>query len=152
MPSSGDLRWATLLVAAGANVNDADAGGVSAMVPAAHSGYRELVEFLLDKGADPSSSAAGFTALHEAIMRRDERMVAALVAHGADPLFVHASEYYEIDMYDRRTGHDGAHGRDRIGCTGAAGHDLTPGDRLCGHQRRWAVAPCAEKKPFFKVT
>ena len=150
----GDLASAKLLVAAGANVNDADAGGVSAMVLAAHSGYRELVEFLLDKGADASSSTAGFTALHEAIMRRDERMVAALLAHGADPnsplrtwtptrrasddfnfapplvgatpfwlaarflqpgvmrllvkhgadpLFVHTSEYYQIDMYDRRT-------------------------------------------------
>ena len=36
-------------------------------------GIGDLVEFLLDKGADPNSSAAGFTALHEAVMRRDER-------------------------------------------------------------------------------
>src|SRR5439155_12449532 len=28
---------------------------------------------------------AGFTALHVAIMRRDEEMVSALLAHGADP-------------------------------------------------------------------
>jgi uncharacterized protein len=81
----GDLSSAKLLVSAGANVNDADAEGVSAMVLAAHSGFGELVEFLLDKGADANSSAAGFTALHEAIMRRDERIVAALLAHGADP-------------------------------------------------------------------
>ena len=47
--------------------------------------YGELVEFLLEKGADPNAAAAGFTALHEAIMRRDEKMVAALLAHGADP-------------------------------------------------------------------
>ena len=39
---------------------------------------RELVEFLLEKGADPNAAAAGFTALHEAIMRRDEKMVSAL--------------------------------------------------------------------------
>jgi ankyrin repeat protein len=81
----GDLESATLLVAAGANVHDADAWGVSAMVLAAHSGFSELVEFLLDKGADANSDAAGFTALHEAIMRRDEKMVAALLAHGANP-------------------------------------------------------------------
>jgi len=81
----GDLASAKLLVAAGANVNDADAWGVSATVLAAHSDFRELVEFLLDKGADPNLAAAGFTALHEAIMRRDEKMVAALLAHGADP-------------------------------------------------------------------
>jgi ankyrin len=81
----GDLSSAKLLVAAGANVNDADAWGVTATVLAAHSGYGELVEFLLDKGADPNLAAAGFTALHEAIMRRDEKMVSALLAHGADP-------------------------------------------------------------------
>ena len=81
----GDLVSARLLVAAGANVNDEDAWGVSATVLAAHSGFGDLVEFLLDKGADPNRAAAGFTALHEAIMRRDERVVRALLAHGADP-------------------------------------------------------------------
>jgi ankyrin repeat protein len=81
----GDLDSAKLLVAAGANVNDADALGVSATVLAAHSGYTEFVEFLLENGADPNAAAAGFTALHEAIMRRDERMAAALLDHGADP-------------------------------------------------------------------
>ena len=81
----GDLESAKLLVAAGANVNDADAWGVSATVLAAHSGYTELVEFLLAKEADPNAAAAGFTALHEAIMRRDEKMVSTLLDHGADP-------------------------------------------------------------------
>jgi ankyrin repeat protein len=81
----GDLASARLLLAAGANVNDADAWGVSAMVLAAHSGFTELVEFLLDKGADANATGPGFTALHEAIMRRDEKMVTALLAHGANP-------------------------------------------------------------------
>jgi ankyrin repeat protein len=80
----GDLESAKLLVAAGANVNDADAWGVSATVLAGHSGYTDLVEFLLQEGADPNAGAAGFTALHEAIMRRDEKMVSALLDHGAD--------------------------------------------------------------------
>ena len=82
---AGDLDSAKLLVAAGANVNDASAWGVTATAVAAHSGYREVVEFLLDKGADPNPGKAGFTALHAAIMRRDEKMVTALLAHGADP-------------------------------------------------------------------
>jgi ankyrin len=81
----GDLASAKLLVAAGANVNDADAWGVSALVLAGHSGYREFSEFLLGKGADPNAAAAGFTALHEAIMRRDEEIAGALLDHGADP-------------------------------------------------------------------
>jgi ankyrin repeat protein len=80
----GDLDSAKLLVAAGANVNDADAWGVSATTLAAHSDFKELVQFLLDKGADPNAAPNGFTALHEAIMRRDEQMVASLLDHGAD--------------------------------------------------------------------
>ena len=81
----GDLASAKLLVAAGADVNDADAWGVSATVLAAHSGYGELVECLLELGSDANAAGAGFSALHVAIMRRDEKMVRALLAHRADP-------------------------------------------------------------------
>ena len=83
----GDVESAKLLVAAGANVNDTDAWGVSATTLAEHSGFSDLVVFLLDKGADPNLAANGFTALHEAIERRDERVVAALLDHHADPNF-----------------------------------------------------------------
>jgi ankyrin repeat protein len=83
----GDLPSAKFLVAAGANVNDADAWGVSATTLAAHSGFTDFVLFLLDKGADPNAAPNGFTALHEAIMRRDEKMVAALLDHHADANF-----------------------------------------------------------------
>ena len=82
---SGDLASARLLAGAGADVNDADAWGVSAVMMAAHAGFTELVEFLLDRGADPNAAKPGFTALHAAIMRRNTRMVTALLAHGADP-------------------------------------------------------------------
>jgi uncharacterized protein len=81
----GDLESAKLLVAAGADVNDIEAGGVTATALAAHAGFTEIVEFLLDKGADPNPGKAGFTALHAAVMRRDETMVSALLAHGANP-------------------------------------------------------------------
>ena len=80
----GDLASAKLLVSAGANVNDKDAWGVSATTLAAHSGFTDVVLFLLDKGADANVSGPGFTALHEAIMRRDEKMVTALLDHGGD--------------------------------------------------------------------
>jgi ankyrin len=81
----GDLASAKLLLAAGANVNDKDAWGISAVTLAAHSGFATLVDFLLDAGAEPNAADAGFSALHEAIMRRDQHMVTSLLAHGADP-------------------------------------------------------------------
>ena len=81
---AGDLESAKLLVAAGANVNDQDAWGVSATAMAAHAGHREVLEFLLERGANPNADGAGFSALHAAIMRRDQKMAAALLARGAD--------------------------------------------------------------------
>jgi ankyrin repeat protein len=80
----GDLASARLLVDAGANVDDADAWHVSAVALAAHAGFPDVVEFLLDKGASPDSPDADFAALHVAVMRRDARMAAALLTHGAD--------------------------------------------------------------------
>lgn len=81
----GDLTSAKLLVDSGSNVNDVNAWGVSVTVLAAHSGHQEFVEFLLKEGADPNSVEAGFTALHEAIMRRDQKTVTALLKYGANP-------------------------------------------------------------------
>jgi len=80
----GDLASAKLLVAAGADVDDADAWGVTVTTLAAHSGFTEFVEYLLEKGADPNKADCGFNALHIAIMRRDEQMAAALLSHGAN--------------------------------------------------------------------
>jgi ankyrin repeat protein len=82
---AGDIESAKLLVAAGANVNDRDAWGVSATALAAHAAFTEMVKFLLSMGADPNAAEAGFAALHAAIMHRDETMVEALLAAGADP-------------------------------------------------------------------
>ena len=81
----GDLESAKLLVAAGAKVNAADAWGVTATTLAVHSAHDDVAVFLLSKGADPNLAADGFTALHVAIMRRDEPLVSALLDHGANP-------------------------------------------------------------------
>jgi ankyrin repeat protein len=81
----GDFESAKVLVDAGADVDDADAWGVSATNLAAFSGFGEIARLLLDKGANPNNDRPGFTALHSAIMRRDETTVAALLARGADP-------------------------------------------------------------------
>ena len=81
----GDLYSARQLIAAGADVNDTDAWGVSVTTMAAHAGFVEVLEVLLEAGADPNADGPGFAAIHPAVMRRDERMVAALLDAGADP-------------------------------------------------------------------
>jgi uncharacterized protein len=82
---AGDTASVQLLVEAGANVSDHDAWGVSATTMAAFAGHGEIARYLLEKGADPNNGMPGFTALHCAIMRRDEQTVTALLAKGADP-------------------------------------------------------------------
>ena len=57
----------------------------SPLVIAAHSGHNAFGRYLLDAGADPNSDDAGYTALHAAILRGDERLVETLLQHGADP-------------------------------------------------------------------
>jgi ankyrin repeat protein len=82
---SGDVGSARVLLAAGANSNDALPDGTSALVMAAHSGHSEVGSLLLDKGANPDSADAGYTPLHAAVLRSDLNLVKALLAHGANP-------------------------------------------------------------------
>jgi ankyrin repeat protein len=81
----GDRESAVLLLAAGADVNDADASGASVVVVAAHSGHGTLAQLLLDRGADPNAAGAGYTPLHAAVLRGDTALVRALLTKGADP-------------------------------------------------------------------
>ncbi len=82
---SGNAESARLLIAAGADVNDALPDGASALVVAAHSGHRQVATVLLDKGANPNANGIGYTALHAAVLRSDIELVTALLAHGATP-------------------------------------------------------------------
>jgi ankyrin repeat protein len=82
---SGDAESARLLIAAGADVNDALPDGASALVVAAHSGNHEVATLLIEKGSDVNGAAVGYTAMHAAVLRSDLDLVKALLAHKANP-------------------------------------------------------------------
>jgi ankyrin repeat protein len=81
----GDAESAKLLLKAGADPNDAQPDGISALVLAAHSGHGNVGAVLLDAGADANVMTSGYSALHAAILRSDLDLVKALLAHGANP-------------------------------------------------------------------
>jgi ankyrin repeat protein len=120
----GDLASAKLLLDAGANPNDADAWGVSATTLAAHSNFTDVALLLLEREADASADKAGMTALHNAIMHRNEKLAAALLAHGANP---------NTPLRDwtpsRRTSSDLSYSRELVGATPLwlAARYLSPG-------------------------
>jgi ankyrin repeat protein len=82
---SGDVESARLLLAAGANANDAAADGNSALVLATFNGNGAVARLLLDAGADPHAAGAGYTALHAAALRGDIATTEALLSKGANP-------------------------------------------------------------------
>ena len=81
----GAVDSARRLLDAGADLNDTAADGNSALVMAAMSGHGLLAELLLDRGADPDASGAGYAALHAAVLRSQPGLVRALLATGANP-------------------------------------------------------------------
>jgi ankyrin repeat protein len=81
----GDVESARVLLDAGADPNDAQPDGVSALVLAAHSGNGAVAALLLERGADPDAIGGGYTALHAAILRSDVALVKALLGRRADP-------------------------------------------------------------------
>ena len=68
----GDAASARLLVAAGADVNEAAPDGASALAVAALSGNGGVAALLLDGGADPNAAGGGYAPLHAAILRSPE--------------------------------------------------------------------------------
>ena len=81
----GDLESARLLLDAGAAVNDKLADGTSALLLATHSGHGRLAELLLERGANPNLAESGYAPLHAAVLVGDRSLVAALLAHKANP-------------------------------------------------------------------
>lgn len=90
---AGNIDTASVLLSAGANINDKAASGVSALIQAAHSGHESLALFLLEQGANPNSMEAGYTALHAAVLRSQVNLVTKLLEYGAafDALIEHGT-------------------------------------------------------------
>ena len=97
----GNVEVARLLLAAGADVEEAAPEGIagdtnarvlfregseaSALLVAIDSGQADVARFLLERGADPNHDGAGRTPLHSAVQQELPAVVAALIAAGADP-------------------------------------------------------------------
>lgn len=81
---SGDMRSAQLLVEAGADINEVSAFGTSPAIMSIHGGNAEVLDFLLESGADPESNASGHTALHTAVLRGSLDAVNVLIKHHAN--------------------------------------------------------------------
>jgi ankyrin repeat protein len=65
---TGDLDTARLLVARGADVNEATKEDGSALIIASRGGFEDLALFLLEKGADPKATdGSGVSAMHYAV-------------------------------------------------------------------------------------
>ncbi len=82
---AGDPQIVRVLLAAGADVDDAGPDGVTALMLALIKRHEETALLLLDAGADPNPAEAGFTALHLASATGSPAAAAALLARGADP-------------------------------------------------------------------
>lgn len=84
----GDMRQLKALLDQGsANVTDFSADGFTLLGLAAYFGQREIINYLLDAGADPNvQSANGFcvTPLHSACAISDFVIAATLIKKGAD--------------------------------------------------------------------
>jgi ankyrin repeat protein len=81
----GDAESARILLDAGADVHTAAPDGNSALTIATASGREAVALLLIERGADANGAGAGFTALHAAVPKDMRRVVAALLAHRADP-------------------------------------------------------------------
>ena len=81
----GDLDTVGVLLAAGANVDEAGPDEVTALMLALTKRHEEIALFLLALGADPNPADAGYTALHLASATGHFAVAETLLERGADP-------------------------------------------------------------------
>jgi ankyrin repeat protein len=81
---SGDLDVVKALLAAGANINQAAADGMTPLSVAIVKVNEAVALHLIERGADVNAAEAGFTPLHSAALTGQIAVVKALIARGAD--------------------------------------------------------------------
>ena len=81
---SGDLDAVKALLAAGANINQAAADGMTPLIVATVKVNEAVALHLIERGADVNAAEAGFTALHSAALTGQIAVTKALLARGAD--------------------------------------------------------------------
>ena len=82
---AGDAESVGILLAAGADVDDAGPDGVTALMLALTKRHPAIALQLLEAGADPHPAEAGYTALHLAAATGQPAVAEALLVRGADP-------------------------------------------------------------------
>jgi ankyrin repeat protein len=84
---AGDLDTVDVLLAAGANVDEAGPDGVTALMLALNKRHEDIALLLLNQGADPTPAGAGYNALHLASATGHFAVAEAILDRGADPNF-----------------------------------------------------------------
>ena len=82
---AGDAESVGILLAAGADVDDAGPDGVTAVMLALTKRHAAVALQLLEAGADPHPAETGYSALHLAAATGQPTVAEALLARGADP-------------------------------------------------------------------
>ncbi len=82
---AGDAESVGILLAAGADVDDAGPDGVTALMLALTKRHTAIALQLLEAGASPHPAEAGYTALHLAAANGQPAAAEVLLARGADP-------------------------------------------------------------------
>lgn len=85
MSAKGDYTSVSRLLKEGADVNEADSNGRTALLEAAWSGYARIARLLVSKGANVNrADTSGFTPLFRAVEEGYTDIVTMLLENGAD--------------------------------------------------------------------
>ncbi|WP_442595574.1 M48 family metallopeptidase [Neobacillus sp. D3-1R] len=96
--SENDTEQIEILIADGANINEQDDEGSTALDWAIFNGHYEAFALLLEKGADPNTvDTYGTTPLMNAVFNENVQMVEVLLEHGANPTIKDTEGYTAHD-------------------------------------------------------